>query len=75
MPSRLAAVMASALVALVVAVPSYAQGKSGGKKPGKGPTRPPSSGTVSVQPTGIDTVLATTTPFAWLDDASVMEPG
>ena len=75
MPSRLAAVMASALVALVVAVPSYAQGKSGGKKPGKGPTRPPSSGTFSVQPAGIDTVLATTTPFAWLDDASVMEPG
>jgi hypothetical protein len=86
MPSRLVSVMAGALVALAVAVPSYAQGKSGGKKPGKGPTQPPSSGTVSVQPTssaasgsqgtGVDTVLATTTtPFAWLDDASVMEPG
>ena len=84
MPSRLAAVMAGALVALAIAVPSYAQGKSGGKKPGKGPTRPPSSGTVSPQPTSsaasgsqgtVDTVLATTTPFAWLDDASVMEPG
>jgi hypothetical protein len=74
MPSRLAAVMAGVLVALVVAVPSYAQGKSGGKKPGKGPTLPPSSGTVSVQPT-TSAVLATTTPFAWLDDASVMEPG
>jgi hypothetical protein len=74
MPSRLAAVMAGVLVALAVAVPSYAQGKSGGKKPGKGPTLPPSSGTVSVQPT-TSAVLATTTPFAWLDDASVMEPG
>jgi hypothetical protein len=74
MPSRLAAVMAGVLVALVVAGPSYAQGKSGGKKPGKGPTLPPSSGTVSVQPT-TSAVLATTTPFAWLDDASVMEPG
>ena len=52
MESRLAAVMAGALVALAIAVPSYAQGKSGGKKPGKGPTRPPSSGTVSPQPTG-----------------------
>lgn len=80
MPSRLAAVMAGALVALAVAVPSYSQGNSGGKKPGKGPTRPPSSGTVSVGTgpgvdPGVNTVLATTTPFAWLDDASVMEPG
>ena len=80
MPSRLAAVMAGALLALAVAVPSYSQGKGGGKKPGKGPTRPPSSGTVSVGTgTGVDpgvnTVLTTTTPFAWLDDASVMEPG
>jgi hypothetical protein len=82
MPSRLATVMAGVLVALTATVPSYAQGKSGGKKPSKGPTRPPSSGTVSAQPTsstsgavdlGVDTVV--TTPFAWLDDASVMEPG
>jgi len=85
MRSRLAAVMASALVALAIAAPSHAQGKSGGKKPGKGPTRPPGSGTVSPQPTSGGTSgsqgtgggigLATTTPFAWLDDASVMEPG
>jgi hypothetical protein len=79
--------VASVLVALAVAIPSYAQGKSGGVKPGKGPTRPPSSGPVSVQPTGItasgsgtgtsgiNTAVATTTPFAWLDDASVVEPG
>lgn len=75
MPSRLAAVMTGALVALAIAVPSHAQGKGGGK-PGKGPTRPPSSGTVSGSqgPRG-GVVLATTTPFAWLDDASVMEPG
>lgn len=84
MPLRLAAVMAGALVALALASPSYAQGKSGGKKTGKGPTRPPSSGTVSPQPTGGASGsqgtgggigLATTTPFAWLDDASVMESG
>jgi len=85
MKSRLAAVMATALVALAIASPSYAQGKSGGKKPGKGPTRPPGSGTVSPQPAGggasgtLGTAgaigVATTTPFAWLDDASVMESG
>jgi hypothetical protein len=85
MQSRLAAVMASALVVLAIASPSYAQGNSGGKKPGKGPTRPPGSGTVSPQPAGVGApasqgagggiALATTTPFAWLDDASVMESG
>ena len=83
MRSRLAAVMAGVLVALAVAVPSHA--KNGGKKPGKGPTRPPSSGTVSAQPTsgagsgsqspGGGVALAATTPFAWLDDASVIESG
>jgi hypothetical protein len=81
MPLRLAAVMAGVLLALAIAVPSYAQGKGGGKKPGKGPTRPPSSGTVSGSQGadagfGVDTAaLTATTPFAWLDDASVMEPG
>lgn len=80
MRSRLAAVLAGALVALAIASSSYAQGKSGGKKPGKGPTRPPSSGTVSPQPTGggatgSQGTVAAITPFAWLDDASVMESG
>jgi hypothetical protein len=68
-------VIAGALVALAIAVPSHAQGNSGGKKPGKGPTRPPSSGTVTPQATSGGSVLATTMPFAWLDDASVMESG
>jgi hypothetical protein len=75
MLSRLATVIAGALVALAIAVPSQAQGNSGGKKPDKGPTRPPSSGTVSPQATSGGAVLATMTPFAWLDDASVMESG
>ena len=43
MPSRIAAAMTGVLVALAIAVPSYAQGNSGGKKPGKGPTQPPST--------------------------------
>jgi len=75
MVSRPAIVIAGALVALAIAVPSHAQGNSGGKKPGKGPTRPPSSGTVSPQATSGGSVLATTMPFAWLDDASVIESG
>jgi hypothetical protein len=77
MRSRLAAVTVGALVALAVATPSSGQGKSG-KAPGKGPTRPPSSGTISPQPTSgsvLPGVGPTTTPFAWLDDASVLEPG
>jgi hypothetical protein len=82
MPSRLTVMMASALVALAIAVPSYAQGNSGGKKPPKGPTKPPSSSAVSTPTTtsstadlGVETTVTTTTPFAWLDDASVMTPG
>lgn len=75
MLTRRATVMAGALVALAIASPSHAQGKSGGKKPVKGPTRPPTSGTVSAQSASGGAVLATTPPFAWLDDASVMESG
>lgn len=74
MSSRLTAAMAGALVALAIAVPSYAQGKGGGKKPGKGPTQPPSSSALSAPTSTVDTESATT-PFAWLDDASVMAPG
>lgn len=81
MPSRIAAAVTGVLVALAIAVPSYAQGNSGGKKPGKGPTQPPSTSALAapasagtVDP-GVDTALATTTPFAWLDDASLMAPG
>ena len=77
MQSRIVAVMAGALVALAAAIPSYAQGKGGSK--GKGPTRPPSSGAVSTQSTSSSTSVspgaAAATPFAWMDDASVMEPG
>ena len=90
MSSRFVAMMASALVALAIAVPSYAQGKGGGKKPGKGPTAPPSTGGVSAPATtalapvvsenvdgdlAVDVPLAATSPFAWLDDASLIEPG
>ncbi len=78
MQSRIVAVMAGALVALAAAIPSYAQGKGGSK--GKGPTRPPSSGAVSTQSSSSSTsvspgAVAAAMPFAWMDDASVMEPG
>ena len=86
MPPRLAPAVAGALLALAIAAPLYAQGKSGGKKPPKGPTRPPGSGMVAplssagsaVEPgggLGGQAVVATTMPFAWLDDASVIAPG
>jgi hypothetical protein len=90
MPLRFVSAMAGALVALAIAVPSSAQGKSGGKNPAKGPTRPPSTGGVSAPATTpsapavsasadselvVDVPLATASPFAWLDDASLIEPG
>jgi hypothetical protein len=60
-------VIASALAALAIALPAHAQGKSQDHKH----SSPPS--TSELPPS---TVLAGgATPFSWLDDASVMEPG
>jgi hypothetical protein len=79
--SRFASTVGAALVALAVAVPCDAQGKGGGKKPAKGPTRPPSANAVSTPTSaggGIvigDEAMQPTTPFAWMDDASVLAPG
>ena len=59
--------IASVVVALAAALPAHAQGKSQDHKKSSPPSQsalPPS------------TVLAgAATPFSWLDDASVMEPG
>ena len=81
--------VAGAVLALALCTPCYGQGKGGGKKPGKGPTNPPSAGVVSAPAAGsvapaVDTSLdgsvgdgtsVTQTPFAWLDDANVIEAG
>jgi hypothetical protein len=59
--------IASALVALALAVPANAQGKSQSHKGSAPPSQSelPSSTVIG----------AAATPFSWLDDASVMEPG
>jgi len=65
--------MASVLVTLAVTVPASAQGKSG-QAHGKAPAPRPST---SALPTATPTANATSTvsPFAWLDDANLLEPG
>jgi hypothetical protein len=74
--------MAGALVALAIAVPASAQGKSG-KSKGKNPAPPPST---SALPSAANPVTApggsgggvqasVASPFAWMDDASLIEPG
>jgi hypothetical protein len=73
---------ASVCVALAVAVPAFAQGKGGGNKKPPKAAAPPStsalsspSNAVSIeQASGIQPV-APASPFAWLDDASIVDPG
>jgi hypothetical protein len=64
-----ASVAAGVLVALAAASPALAQGNGHGH----GPSTPPSRN--SLAPPAIATSNAGVTPFAWLDDASVLEPG
>jgi hypothetical protein len=63
-------IVASALLALAAASPSLAQGKS---QQGHGKGSPPSHSTLP-PPTAIGGT-AGTTPFAWVDDASLLSPG
>src|SRR5216684_2934811 len=62
---RLSFVMASAVVALAIALPAHAQGK--GRK-----SKPPSK---SPLPSAVTGPAAGASPLAWLDDASLLEPG
>lgn len=67
--------MAGAIVALAVSAPAFAQGKS---QQHKNPPAPPSRSDLAAAPAGIATptsVAATPTPFAAMDDASLLEPG
>ena len=73
--SRILRLTASVCLTLAVAVPAFAQGKSGGKKPVKTATPPPSSSALSTPTGGQLAIGATASPFSWLDDASVLEPG
>jgi hypothetical protein len=78
---------ASAIMALALAVPAAAQGKGAAKKPPKASTPPASRSAVSgptttgapatsgtATPTA-GTSATTTSPFSWMDDASLVEPG
>jgi hypothetical protein len=60
---------AGAVLALAAASPAFAQGNSQGHKGG-----PPSKSELPA-PGGVGGGTAATTPFSWLDDASVLDPG
>jgi hypothetical protein len=64
---RSRSIIASALAALAIASPAHAQGKSQDHKH----SSPPSSS--ELPPSAV--LAGGATPFSWLDDASVMEPG
>lgn len=71
---RLPTVMASAIVALAVSTPAWAQGKSQQNK--KNPPAPPSRSDLAPASVSMPTtVVAGPTPFAWVDDASLLEAG
>jgi len=75
MPSRILGLTAGVCLTLAVAVPAFAQGKGGGKKPVKTATPPPSTSALSAPTGGGLAIGATASPFSWLDDASVLDPG
>jgi hypothetical protein len=80
---RFITLTAGACLALAVASPSFAQGKGGGKKPPKSAAPPPStsalSSPINASPsveTGSDgQLIGAASPFAWLDDASLIDSG
>ena len=67
--------LASAILVLAVSAPALAQGKSQQHK--KNPPAPPSRSDLAA-PSGVSmpaTAVAGPTPFAWVDDASLLEAG
>jgi hypothetical protein len=68
---RLGTAIAGAAMALAVAVPLHAQGKSNGKGNAH-KSAPPSSSPLPSPTTG---PVAGASPIAWLDDASLLAPG
>ena len=72
---RTPTVLASAVLALAVSASALAQGKSQQHK--KNPPAPPSRSDLAA-PSGVSlpaTAVAGPTPFAWVDDASLLEAG
>jgi len=81
----LAAIVACAAVALLVSTSVFAQGKkqgngnskssnAGGKGGGNGAVTPPSEVALAA-PIGIAGATGAATPFAWMDNASLVAPG
>src|SRR4030095_3363434 len=71
---RTRTILASAMLALAVSTPVWAQGKS---QQHKKPPAPPSRSDLAA-PSGVSmpaTAVAGPTPFAWVDDASLLEAG
>jgi hypothetical protein len=66
--------MASVLATLAIALPAGAQGKSG-LSHGKPAAPPPTSTSVPATTAGGSAPTAPAAPFAWMDDANLMEPG
>jgi hypothetical protein len=64
-------VAASVLVALAAAVPSFAQGKSQEHRK----SEPPSRSELAPAANAPATTVGGATPFAWIDDATLVEPG
>lgn len=62
-----------ALIISALAGPVYAQGKSSGKGNGNGHGAPPSRNVLAAPDVFVPTTGAA--PFAWVDDATVLEPG
>ena len=80
--SRISAMIASAALVLAVAVPVRAQGNSAGKGNGNGngnanghKITPPSSSPLPNPVAGPAAATAGAPPLAWLDDASLLDPG
>ncbi|HMJ86582.1 MAG TPA: hypothetical protein VK504_25565, partial [Vicinamibacterales bacterium] len=72
---RTPTVLASAVLALAVSIPAWAQGKSQQHK--KNPPAPPSRSDLAAS-AGVSMPVAAVagpTPFAWIDDASLLEAG
>ena len=68
-PTRFVSAMASVLVTLAVALPATAQGHGNGR--GKPVAPPPTSTSVPAAAAG--TVPTATAPFAWMDDANLLQ--
>ena len=84
MTRSIGSAVACTVVSLLMSAPVFAQGKgqqdhgkssnAGGKGGGNKSVTPPSE-VAFAAPTGISGAIATSTPFAWIDNASLVAPG